>query len=149
MKRASTGGKTFGYPNFILTTIGILLLGTSSKAQDNRQIPENYQGTWAKRCENTNDALIRIGADRVTVENHGNHLVYSGVDFSYTFGEGAHASGRNSWILVSRVTNGPYAFVLTVPGFGRTGPIVFGKGAEGEGREVRDLSGVRFQRCRQ
>lgn len=83
------------------------------------------------------------------VENHGNRHVYSGVEFSYTFGEGVHASGRNSWILVSRAPNGMYAFVLTVPGFGRTGPIIFEKGAEGEGGEVRDLSGARFRRCRQ
>ena len=123
--------------------------GTSSEAQVNRQIPRDYVGTWAIRCESTSDATIRIGTDRVTVENRGNHHVYNGVDFSYTFGEGVRSSGRKSWILVSTVPNGMYAFVLTVPGFGRTGPIIFEKGAEGEGREVRDLSGARFRRCRQ
>lgn len=131
----------------VILTMTIMILPMPLKAQDNRKIPKYYIGTWAKRCESLNDPVIKIDANHVIIESHGNRYVYSGVDFSYTYGEGAHASGRNSWILVSRVPNGLYAFVLTVPGFGKTGAIVFGEGAEGEGSEVRDLSGAKFRRC--
>lgn len=132
----------------VLATITILC-STSAHAQDVKPIPKEYVGIWAKRCGDLNSAVLRIESNQVTVEERGNRRVYGGVDFSYTYGEGARASGRYSWILVSKVPNGMYAFVLTVPGYGRAGPAVFEEGAAGEGREVRDLFGVKFRRCRQ
>jgi hypothetical protein len=72
---------------------------------------------------------------------------YRGVELSHTWSGGAHADGKNAWILISKVPDSEYVFIAEVPGHKRKGPLELQEQDPSSGTEVKPLWGKKFQKC--
>ena len=110
-------------------------------------IPAEFRGVWAQRCGDPVAPRITLESNRVTVTIAGERHSYAGVTASHTWMGGVRASGKQVWLPISRQPNGPYAFVLEPPPYGKKGPMTLDEGHPDHGREVSSLVGAKFSRC--
>jgi hypothetical protein len=112
------------------------------------QVPVEFQGVWGQRCNDPASPQIRLEPDRVTVIMSGQRFTYAGVTASHTWFGGARASGKQVWLPVSKEPDGPFAFVLQPPQYGKRGVLTLDdEGHSDHGREVRSLKGAKFSLC--
>ena len=111
------------------------------------QVPLEFRGVWSQRCNDPAAPQITLEPDRVTVIASGQRYTYAGVTASHTWVGGARASGKQVWLPISKEPNGPFAFILQPPPYGKKGVMTLDEGHPDHGREVRNLTGSRFSRC--
>jgi hypothetical protein len=110
------------------------------------EYPE-YRGTWSLNCKNPLADKVQVEVEKVTITHAGTPHEYRGVELSHTFVGGAHADGKNAWIMISKVPDGEYVFIAEVPGHKRKGPLELQEQDPSAGTEVKPLWGKKFQKC--
>jgi hypothetical protein len=110
------------------------------------EYPE-YRGTWSLNCKNPSADKVQVEVEKVTITHAGAPHEYRGVELSHTWSGGAHADGKNAWILISKVPDGEYVFIAEVPGHKRKGPLELQEQDPSSGTEVKPLWGKKFQKC--
>lgn len=110
-------------------------------------VDRQWQGVWSLNCADPVADAVTVEPTKVSLRVGGKSYDYNQIELSYTFGEGARASGKSAWLLVQKNADAMYSFVGTVPGAGRKGPMVLDEGADGEGSEAKPLWGKKLQHC--
>lgn len=129
---------------FLNSAVMSALLTAPARAD---QVPAEFQGAWSRRCDDPAAARIELERDRVTIVTSGQRHAYAGIVASQTWFGGAKADGKQVWLPISKQPNGPFAFVLSPPPYGRKGVMTLDEGHPDHGREVRNLVGSKFSRC--
>lgn len=111
------------------------------------QVPAEFHGAWSRRCDDPAAPRIELERDRVTIVTSGQRHAYAGIVASHTWVGGAKADGKRVWLPISKQPDGPFAFVLAPPPYGRKGVMTLDEGHPDHGREVRSLVGSKFSRC--